>query len=246
MENKHIIIYGGTSLISKEILKILSNEFEQFTIFCRKKKIVEQYIHELNINHLKINFCEVDILNLEKNLSFIENLESNISGLIWISGSTGNADDEFINLTKCEENIRINFLNPVLLINKLVPKIKTENESFIVALTSVAGLRGRSNRLFYSSAKSGFITYLSALRQRLFSKKINVITVIPGYMKTKAFEKGGWKAPSFLISNPTKAAQIIVSAIKSKKEIVYLNFFWRLIMFCINLIPEKIFKRLKF
>ena len=246
MENKHIIIYGGTSLISKEILKILSNEFEQFTIFCRQKKIVEQYIHELNINHLKINFCEVDILNLEKNLSFIENLESNISGLIWISGSTGNADDEFINLTKCEENIRINFLNPVLLINKLVPKIKTENESFIVALTSVAGLRGRSNRLFYSSAKSGFITYLSALRQRLFSKKINVITVIPGYMKTKAFEKGGWKAPSFLISNPAKAAQIIVSAIKSKKEIVYLNFFWRLIMFCINLIPEKIFKRLKF
>ncbi len=246
MENEKIIIYGGSSLISKELLRILSKDFNQFIIFCRKKNIVEQYIKEFKLENSKIEIFEVDLLDLEKNISIIDKLTDNIRGLIWISGSTGNPDEEYLDLKKCETNIRINFLNPVLLINKIAPKMIIGKKSFIAVITSVAGLRGRSNRLFYSSAKSGFITYLSALRQRLFSKKINVITIIPGYMKTKPFEKGGWKAHSFLIYTPTKAAKIIVSAIKSKKEIVYINFFWRIIMFCINLIPEKIFKRLKF
>ena len=77
-----------------------------------------------------------------------------------------------------------------------------------------------------------------------FSKeKINVITVIPGYMNTKPFNI---RAPSFLISSPEKSARIIYNAIKKEKEIVYINFFWKIIMFCINLIPEKIYKKFKF
>ena len=42
------------------------------------------------------------------------------------------------------------------------------------------------------------------------------------------------------------SARIIYNAIKQKKEIIYINFFWRVIMFFISLIPEKIFKRLSF
>ena len=246
MKSKHIIIYGGSSLISIELFKILAQEYNQFTIFCRKRNIVEEYINEIKTENLKISIYETDLLDLEKNFSFIEKLENNISGLIWISGLTGKPDEELLDPIKCETVIRINFLNPVLCINKIIPKIETGKNSFIVVLTSVAGLRGRSKQLFYSSAKSGFITYLSGLRQKLFTKKINVITVIPGYMRTKAFEAGEWKAPFFLISSPKKSAQIIYKAIKSKKEIVYINFFWRIIMFCISFIPEKIFKRLKF
>ena len=243
MENEKIIIYGGSSLISKEILRILSKDFNQFIIFCRKKNIVEQYIKEFKLENSKIEIFEVDLLDLEKNISIIDKLTDNIRGLIWISGSTGNPDEEYLDLKKCETNIRINFLNPVLLINKIAPKMIIGKKSFIAVLTSVAGLRGRSKRLFYCSAKSGLINYLSGLRQKLNKEKINVITVIPGYMKTKPFNI---KAQSFLITSPEKSARIIYDAIKKNKEIVYINFFWKIIMFCINLIPEKIYKKLKF
>ena len=139
--------------------------------------------------------------------------------------------------------VQINFVNPVLLINKILPKMKTGKKSFVAVLTSVAGLRGRSKRLFYSSAKAGLIAYLSALRQKFNKKNINVITVIPGYMNTKPFNI---KAPKFLICSPEKAAKIIYKSIIKKKEIVYINFFWRIIMMIINFIPEKIYKKLKF
>jgi len=243
MEGNNIIIYGGSSLLSKELLKILSKDFNEFIIFCREKSIIQQYIYEMKLEHLKIKIFEADLLDLETNLSIIEKLENNISGLIWISGFTGNSEEEYLDSKKCEINLRVNFLNPVLLINKIVPKIKTGKKSFIAVFTSVAGLRGRSKRLFYSSAKSALIAYLSGLRQKLNKEQINVVTVIPGYMRTKPFNI---KAPSFLITSPEKSAQIVYNAIKKEKEIVYINFFWKIIMFCINLLPEKIYKKLKF
>ena len=42
MKYKKIIIFGGTSEISLELLKLYSNETEKFIIFCRnEKKIFE-------------------------------------------------------------------------------------------------------------------------------------------------------------------------------------------------------------
>ena len=243
MNGEYIIIYGGSSYISKELLKILSKDFDQFIIFCRNKNVVNRYISELKLENLEIKIFEADLLDLKSNVSFIEKLENNILGLIWITGSTGNPDEEYLNPNKCEITLKINFVNPVLLINRILPKMKTGKKSFVAVLTSVAGLRGRSKRLFYSSAKAGLIAYLSALRQKFNKKDINVITVIPGYMSTKPFNI---KASPILISSPEKSAQIIYNAIKKEKEIVYINFFWRIIMFCINLIPEKIYKKLNF
>ena len=54
MEDKQIIIYGGSSDISKELIKILSNDYNQFIIFCRSKNIVEEYLNKMQLKHLKI------------------------------------------------------------------------------------------------------------------------------------------------------------------------------------------------
>ena len=71
------------------------------------------------------------------------------------------------------------------------------------------------------------ISYLSGLRQK-FNGEFNILTVIPGYIRTEKFKIN---APKFLITSPKKAAEIIYRAIKTKKEIVYINFLWRIIMF---------------
>ena len=242
MEHDTIIIYGGSSLIAKELIKKLSVKYKKFIIFCRKKNYIDQYIKELELHDLDIKIFETDILNLDKNYSIIQDLNY-VRGLIWLTGATGNPEEEFLDNEKCEKTIRVNFLNPVLIINKIIPKIIEDADSFVVVLASVAGLRGRKKNLYYSSSKSGLIAYLSGLRQKLAEKKINVVTVIPGYMKTRQFNL---KAPSFLITSPKKASDIICNAIYSKKEIVYINFVWKIIMLVVRLLPEKIFKKLNF
>ena len=165
-----------------------------------------------------------------------------MSGILWITGYTGNPNEEFENVEKAKLNLKVNFVNVVVSLTQLSKKIIIHNNSFICVLTSVAGLRGRYKRLYYSAAKGGLINFLSGLRQK-FNNKIKVITVIPGYILTNAFQE---KAHKLLIVSPKTCSKKIFKGIKNNKEIIFINNLWRIIMWIILLIPEKIFKKLKF
>ena len=239
---KKVLIYGGSSLISKELINIYYKEAYNFIIFCRKKELLLSQLSNLKLDNNRFQIFDTDLLDLQRNLELVSQLEGNIDGVIWISGYTGDAVNEFNNTELASNNLKINLLHPILIINKLLPKIIDNGEGFLAVLCSVAGLRGRAKNIFYGSSKSGLITFLSGLRQKFYNK-INIITIIPGYMSTNSFKES---APSFLITSPQKAASIIVKAINTKKEIIFINSFWRVIMFFVKNIPEKIFKRMKF
>ena len=64
-----------------------------------------------------------------------------------------------------------------------------------------------------------------------------------GTVKTKMTTE--IKQPKFLIDDPTDVAKLIYKGLSEKKEII-ISYKWRLITFFIKIIPEKIFKRLKF
>ena len=231
--------------MSREIIRILSKKNYYFIIFCRNKNDVLKYLDEVKIISTHYEIWEVDLLDLNKNIEIINKFNEDIHGLIWIAGKTGDPKKEFENIDICIDNLKINYVNPIVIINKIITKFNSDinQKRFITVLTSVAGLRGRAERLFYSSAKAGLISYLSGLRQKLNQQNIKVITVIPGYMKTKPFNI---KSFNFLISSPKKSAEIICGAINTNKDIVYVNKIWGVIMLLVNLIPEKIFKKMKF
>lgn len=240
---KKLFIHGGSSLLSKYLIKKFSIEFDDFYIFCRDIEKSKQII-DVNFYKKEKNFYffSNDLNNLDETLNDIKKLPSNFEGIIWVTGLTGNPDEEFLDYKKAQKNINVNFTHTVLCLTNLTKKILLEKSSFICAITSVAGLRGRSKRLYYSAAKGGLINFMSGLRQ-FYKDKIKIITVIPGYISTNSFTE---KSPEFLITTPEKAADTIFNSIKKNKEVVYINFLWRYIMMIINFIPEKIFKKLNF
>ncbi len=207
-----------------------------------KKKFEEKISINKETLKPKIKSYQIDLLDLENNLKFSNELDNNTyDGIFFVMGETGDPDVEIINFEKCYENYKINLIHPVLIINSLLPKLK--KNSYICVFTSLAGIRGRALRLFYCSAKAGLISYLSGLRQKLQSSNIIVINVVAGYMNT---EKFNYKANKLLISNPKEVIDRIYKGIKNKKETIYSSFTWLVISIVIKFIPEKIFKKLKF
>lgn len=240
---KSIVIYGGTSILSIEFMKKYNKEIDEFIVVCRNQKKLEKkiLIFDEKLKN-KIKIYQIDLLDIENNLAFTNSLESqSLDGLFFVMGETGNPELEIEDFEKCNLNYKINLIHPVLIINSLIPKLK--KNSYVCVFSSVAGIRGRALRLFYCSAKAGLISYLSGLRQKLQYRNINVINVIAGYMDT---EKFNYKANKLLISKPEKVINRIYNGIKIKKETIYSSFIWFIISIIIKLIPEKIFKKLKF
>jgi short-subunit dehydrogenase len=67
------------------------------------------------------------------------------------------------------------------------------------------------------------------------------VTIKPGFVDTpmtSAHKKG------LLFAKPRSVGQGIYKAMKQGKDVVYLPWFWRPIMFVVRSIPESLFKRL--
>jgi decaprenylphospho-beta-D-erythro-pentofuranosid-2-ulose 2-reductase len=237
---KKIFIHGGSSEITKYLVKDFYDTYDEFHIFVRN---LEKAKNSLSFYEDKIIYYVNHLDDLNQSLLGVKKLPNDINSIIWLSGDTGNTKLEFSNLDLCKKTIEINFTNVALLLNYILEnKFLIKNDSFLCGFTSVAGLRGRHFNTFYGASKAAFISYLSSLRQK-YNKKMLVMTIIPGYMKTN---KHTLNTPSFITTSAEESAKIIHKNIKKKKEIVYVDFKWLLIMKFISLIPEKIFKKFNF
>ena len=128
------------------------------------------------------------------------------------------------------------------MLNIFANYFEKKGEGFIACVSSVAGDRGRKNNYTYGSAKAALTTYLSGLRNRLSSKNVHVMTVKPGYVKTKMTKD--LNIPNILKVSPNYVAKKIYKMQQRKREIIYIPRFWSLIMILVKLVPERIFKKL--
>ena len=139
--------------------------------------------------------------------------------------------------------IESNYIYPAKnleLISQYLIKHNTQNSS-IVGISSVAGVRGKQSNYEYGAAKSAFSTYLSGLRNKLYKNNIHVCTVEPGFIKSKMTKN--LRINKFLSNAPEEIAQGIFLAIKNKKE-KYIPLKWKIIIMIISFIPESFFKKL--
>jgi decaprenylphospho-beta-D-erythro-pentofuranosid-2-ulose 2-reductase len=139
--------------------------------------------------------------------------------------------------------ITSNFTGAVSVLNRVGEIFSKRKHGSIIGISSVAGERGRVSNYIYGSSKAGFTAYLSGLRNYLFQFGVHVLTVQPGFVKTKMTE--GLPLPKPVTAMPEKVALDIFNAYKKKKNVLYTLWMWRWIMLIIKLIPEGIFKKLK-
>ncbi len=237
--SQSVLIVGAKGDIAKEIAKIYALHGYNLILSGRKITELDDFAEELRISKVLVELKELDITKIDTFKDFILKLKNFPTGIIIGTGFNPTNSEACRNQDKFLEVVNVNYTGPMVFINMIKNRMK---KGFIVGISSVAGERGRKKNYIYGSAKSGFSTYLSGLRQELCSENVNVITVHPGFVKTKMTKS--IKTIGFLTSNPDKVALDIFKAQQSRKDIVYSRFYWKYIMIIIRLIPESIFKKL--
>ncbi len=186
---------------------------------------------------------EFDAEKPEGHAAFFAGLPVRPDITISVFGYLGDQEKAESDWKECHRILQVNYVGAVSILNAAAEAYAATESGLIVGISSVAGERGRQSNYFYGSAKAGFTAYLSGLRNRLFHKKVHVLTVNPGFVATRMTEN--MNTPPLLTATPEGVANAIFKAIEKKKNVLYVKWFWRWIMLIIKSIPEFQFKKMK-
>ncbi len=240
----NLLILGANSDVAHSLAKKFAQE-DHANIYMasrdiellEKKATDIQSRYDVNAEALVFDASDFDSHN-----SFYENLDPKPDGVILAFGYLGDQEKAQKDFNEAKSIIDTNFSGAVNILEIVAADFEKRGPGFIIAISSVAGERGRQSNYFYGAAKGALSIYLSGLRNRLFKKNIHVMTVLPGFISTKMTEN--LDLPEKLTATPSSVADDIYKAYQKGRNIVYTKWFWKWIMLIIKSIPELIFKRM--
>jgi len=241
----NLLILGANSDIGQETARQFAfHEKANLILGSRNQEELAKQAQDISLRYgVKARACFFDALDYESHASFYRGLDPKPDGVVAAFGLLGNQSAAQRDFREARKIIETNYLGAVSILEIVAADFETRGHGFIIGLSSVAGLRGRQSNYIYGSAKGGLAIYLSGLRNRLHRSGVRVITVLPGFVRTKMTED--MEFPDLLVSEPAAVAEDIYQAYKKGKDVIYSKWLWRWIMLLIRFTPEAVFKRLK-
>ena len=159
MYKNKILILGANSDIAKQLLLKLSKESSEFILLTRNTIELYLFINENNLDKKLIKIHQIDLFDTKSFIQILDNIKNFPNIIICAIGELINSNHE-INHEKSiiKKMIESNYIYPAKnleLISQYLIKHNTQNSS-IVGISSVAGVRGKQSNYEYGAAKSAF------------------------------------------------------------------------------------------
>ncbi|RMD82361.1 MAG: SDR family oxidoreductase [Lentisphaerae bacterium] len=239
----YILILGATSDVAKELLGFYARDGYSLYLAGRNREELERTAADIRLRYqVEAKACIFDALKEESAEQLWNSLEPKPEGVICAVGLLGDQQQAQRDPALARRIVDSNFTGLIDILERCAAHFEARQYGFIIGISSVAGDRGRASNYIYGAAKAAFSTYLSGLRNRLAKKQVQVLTVKPGFIRTKMTRH--LDLPEKMTASPEDIARGIYRAHHKGKDVVYLPWKWRLIMTIICAIPEFLFKKL--
>jgi len=246
-----LAVIGATSAVAIEVAKLFAVGGHDLLLISRNTSGLSEVLNLSSKEDVAVRTLNADVSLVDDlpriSREIVASLDNDpyvmfAVGALFVETPASARDSHFL------EVIDVNFRHVALIMETVATELESRGTGCIVALSSVAGDRGRKSNYIYGSAKAGLNAFSQGLRNRLASAGVHVLTVKLGYVDTPMFRRAlGEKSaevPRVLVGSPDHVAQKIAKAAWAKKNVVYIGQIWRVVMLIIRLIPESLFKRL--
>jgi short-subunit dehydrogenase len=242
---KTVLVLGATSDIGRAVALVYASAGFRVLMAARRLPAAERDARDIGIRTgAKLDLISFDVLRTETFQDFVNGLPTLPDTVVCVVGELGDQQRAQVDLEHAAAIMRTNFEGPALLLGLLAERLIARGSGVLVGVSSVAGDRGRGSNYVYGAAKAGFTAFLSGLRNRLTASGVHVLTVKPGFVRTRM--TANMKLPPVITAEPDEVARAIYRAAETRRaNVVYVRPVWRLIMTVIQLMPEWIFKRLR-
>lgn len=241
---KHLLVIGGASDIGIATARYFAERGFSVQLAGRNETYLQRIARDLQIRtESEVTVVLFDATNFDSHQQFYQHLTHRPDVCLCVFGYLGDQSLAQADWKEAELIIDTNFKGAVSILNIVSKDFSERGEGSIIGVSSVAGERGRQSNYIYGSAKAGFTAYLSGLRNQMNHSGVHVLTVNPGFVKTKMTENHD--LPPLLTAEPGQVAKAIYKAYRAKKNVIYVLWMWRYIMLAIKSVPESVFKKLK-
>jgi len=237
---KKAIIIGASSGIGKGLSEIMVQNGYVLGIAGRRTELLEEIQSKYPES---IIIKTIDITDLEHTVDLLEELALSVGRveLIILCSGTGHRNPKLdfeVEHPAIDTNV-IGFTNVIDWAYRYL--YEHECGGHIVAISSVAGLRGSRFAPGYSASKAYQSNYLEGVRQysRHAKTNIHVTDVRPGFVDTAMAQGDG----IFWVASVEKAARQIFRAIRSKKRVAYITKRWQMVAILMKFVPKWIYER---
>jgi decaprenylphospho-beta-D-erythro-pentofuranosid-2-ulose 2-reductase len=240
--NKILLVLGGTSDIGRATALLFAMQGWTVQLAGRDLTALQRDAEDIAARSgTTVTTHGIEILDTASLPGFIERLPALPDAVVSVIGLLGDQARAETDSDHATAIMRSNFEGPALMLGLFAERFLARGSGTIVGVSSVAGDRGRASNYAYGSAKAGFSAFLSGLRNRMAKRGIHVVTVKPGFVRTRMTE--GMNLPGPLTAEPDEVAQAIRRGIIKQKNQIYVRPIWAFIMFIIRSAPESIFKK---
>jgi decaprenylphospho-beta-D-erythro-pentofuranosid-2-ulose 2-reductase len=239
-----VLILGATSDIAQAVARAFAAQGYSIRLAGRDLGRLQLDAQDCRLRfNVDVSVHHFDATDTASHEAFVEGLPGLPTIAICAVGFLGEQKQAEIDHNHASAIIRSNFEGPANVFAMLARRMEARGSGILVGISSVAGDRGRASNYVYGAAKAGFTAFLSGLRQRLVGSGVRVITIKPGYVRTRMTKD--MNLPQPLTAEPDEVGHAIVRACRRAGNVVYVRPIWRWIMTVVRSIPEPIFKRLR-
>lgn len=135
-----------------------------------------------------------------------------------------NAETRALQPDAVKKVVEINLLGSVNAVHAVLPHMLERGSGHLVAISSLAGIRGLPKSAAYSASKAGMTAFFESVRLDVQNKGIDVTIIQPGFIKTPLTSGRANKMP--FLMELDDAIPLFISAIEKKKK--FAAFPWQL------------------
>ena len=238
-EYKKAIIVGASSGMGRELCRILVKKDYAVGITGRRENLLKELRAE---SPERILYRAFDVRDMSKTTRGLRELIRELGGLdlLVLSSGAGFINEE-LDPEPEFQTIYTNVTAFTDIMTFTYGYFEKHPPGHLVAITSIAALRGNPAAPAYNASKAYQSNYLEALRlkSKKSGKPVAVTDIRPGFVATD-MARGG---RLFWVASPVKAAGLIYRAIRKKKRVAYISRRWRLFAFLLKLSPRWLYEK---
>jgi short-subunit dehydrogenase len=226
-KTKTVFLTGASSGIGEALAIDLAKKGAILGLVARRRELLEQLAEKCRKVGGKASVFACDVVDEQAVIESVESFRKEfgkIDVLVCNAGIGSPAHAKNLTNQGVRQVIEVNFLGAVYAVNAVLPQMIEQQNGSLVAISSLAGIRGLPRSASYSASKGAMTNFFESLRIDLIGSGVNVTIIQPGFIKTPLTADRANKLP--FLMELDDAIPHFVRAIEKKKR--FSAFPWQL------------------